>query len=156
MEVPKLGVQLELQLPAYATGTATPDPSRVYDLHHSSPQQWILNPLSEARDRTQNLMVPSQIRFHWAMTGTPLCHVLIHPCLLNLLLVTEKIVKILRDQPTLSSRSELMWVFESICPEFICKQMQLRRVFTEGRDWPFEEFSFLRWCSAVIAHSASE
>jgi len=26
MEVPRLGVQLELQLPAYATATATPDP----------------------------------------------------------------------------------------------------------------------------------
>ena len=31
-------------------------------LHHSSWQRWILNPLSEARDRTHSLMVPSQIR----------------------------------------------------------------------------------------------
>ena len=31
------------------------------DLHHSSWQLQILNPLSKARDRTQNLMVPSQI-----------------------------------------------------------------------------------------------
>ena len=34
------------------------------DLHHSSQRRRILNPLSEARDRTRNLMVPSQIRFH--------------------------------------------------------------------------------------------
>ena len=35
MEVPRLGVQLELQLTAYttATATATPDPSRICDLH---------------------------------------------------------------------------------------------------------------------------
>ena len=31
----------------------------------------ILNPLSEARDRTHNLMVPSQIRFRCATTRTP-------------------------------------------------------------------------------------
>ena len=36
--------------------------SHVCDLHHSSRQRWILNPLSKARDRTCNLMVPSQIR----------------------------------------------------------------------------------------------
>ena len=29
MEVPGLGVESELQLPAYATATATPDPSHV-------------------------------------------------------------------------------------------------------------------------------
>ena len=34
-------------------------------------QQWILNPLIEARARTHNLMVPSQIHFLCAMTGTP-------------------------------------------------------------------------------------
>ena len=30
--------------------TAILDPSRICDLHHSLWQQWILNPLSEARD----------------------------------------------------------------------------------------------------------
>ena len=50
MEVPRLGVESELQLPAYATATATRDLSRICDLHHSSRKYWILNPLSEARD----------------------------------------------------------------------------------------------------------
>ena len=45
MEVPRLRVQSELQLPACATATATRDPSRVCDLHHSSCQRQILNPL---------------------------------------------------------------------------------------------------------------
>ena len=45
------------------TATATPDPSRIFDLQHSSWQRQILNPLSEARDQTHNLMAPSWIRF---------------------------------------------------------------------------------------------
>ena len=43
----QLGVQLELQLPAYATVTEMPDPSHICNLHHSSRQQGILNPLSK-------------------------------------------------------------------------------------------------------------
>ena len=52
MEVPRLGVESELQLLAYATAMATLDLSQIYVLHHSLRQRWILNPLSEARDRT--------------------------------------------------------------------------------------------------------
>ena len=71
MEVPRLGVELELQLPAYATATATSEPSCIFDLHHSSGQYQILNPLSKVRDGTCNLMIPSQIHFCCTMTGTP-------------------------------------------------------------------------------------
>ena len=71
MEAPRLGVTLELFLPAYTTATATWDPSCVCDLHHSSQPCQILNPLSEAKDQTLNLMVPSWIHFPCAMTGTP-------------------------------------------------------------------------------------
>ena len=42
------------------------------DLHHSSQQRQILNPLSEARDRTSVLMDTSQICFRRAMMGTPI------------------------------------------------------------------------------------
>ena len=45
MELPRLGVKSELQLPAYATATATRELSHVCDLHHSSPQCQILTPL---------------------------------------------------------------------------------------------------------------
>ena len=61
MEIPRLGVEPELQLPAYTTAPAMPDPSCVCDLHHSSQQGRILNPLSEARDQTLILMDTSQI-----------------------------------------------------------------------------------------------
>ena len=71
MAVPRLGVKLELQLRAYATATATPDPSHICNIRHSSWQLWILNPLSEARDRTCVLMDASRIRFHWAITENP-------------------------------------------------------------------------------------
>ena len=69
MEVLRLGDKLELQLLAYVT--AIQDPSRFCDLHHSSWQCQILNPLSEARDWTGVLMDPSQIHFCWATMGTP-------------------------------------------------------------------------------------
>ena len=71
MEVPRLGVKSELQLAAYTTAAAPGVTSRVCDLHHSSRRCWILNPLSEARDQTHNLMIPSQIRFHCTTMGTP-------------------------------------------------------------------------------------
>ena len=45
------------------------NPSWVFDLHHSSCQFWIPNPLSEARDRTQILMDISWIHFCCATTG---------------------------------------------------------------------------------------
>ena len=61
MEVPRLGVELELQLLAYPTVTATWDPSRVCDLYHGSQQCWIPRPLSEARGRTRILMDPSWV-----------------------------------------------------------------------------------------------
>ena len=50
-----VGVESEWQLPAYTTVTATQDPNRICNLHHSSQQHWILNPLSEARDGTHIL-----------------------------------------------------------------------------------------------------
>ena len=70
MEVTSLGVKLELQLPAHATAISTGDLSPVCDLHHSSRQRRIPNPLNEARDRTHVLMDASQICFCCATTGT--------------------------------------------------------------------------------------
>ena len=61
MQVPRLGIKLELQPLAYATATAMPDPSHVCDLYHSSQQYGIRNLLSKARDWTCVLMDTSQI-----------------------------------------------------------------------------------------------
>ena len=60
MEVPRLGVQSEWQMLAYATGTATWDLTCICDLQHSSRQRRILNLPREARDGTRLLMDPSQ------------------------------------------------------------------------------------------------
>ena len=59
MEVPRLGVKLELQLLAYAT--AMWDPSHICNLCHSSWQHWILKPLSRARYQTHILMDTIQV-----------------------------------------------------------------------------------------------
>ena len=56
MEVTRLGVESELQLPAYATATATQDLSHVFDLHLNSQQHQILN--------------------HWARLGIEPVHIL--------------------------------------------------------------------------------
>ena len=67
MEVPRLGVESELQLQA----TATQDPSFICNPHHSSWQRWVPDPLSEARDRMQILTGTSWIHFCCPNTGTP-------------------------------------------------------------------------------------
>ena len=58
-----LGVKSELQLPAYATGTATQDLSCVCDLHHSSRQSQILNHLSVGRSNQQLQGVPVVVQW---------------------------------------------------------------------------------------------
>ena len=62
MEVSRLGIKSELQLPTYTAATATWDLSRVCDLHHSSRQRQIVNPLSRARDGTCVLMDTRRVR----------------------------------------------------------------------------------------------
>ena len=64
MEVPRLGVEWGLQLPAYTTATAVPDLSQDMDLPHHSWRCQVLNPLSKARDRTHVLMDTSQVCYH--------------------------------------------------------------------------------------------
>ena len=54
MEVPRLGAKSELQLTAYATATAMPDP--ICDPCHGLRQSWILNTLREARNPMQIFM----------------------------------------------------------------------------------------------------
>ena len=63
MEVPRLEVKWELQLPAYITATATPDASLVCDLHQSSRPCQILNLPTEAKDRTHILMDTGRVHY---------------------------------------------------------------------------------------------
>ena len=72
MQVARLGVEWELQLPCYATATEMWDPSHICNLHHSSRQHQTPDPLSKARGRTHILMDTSWIRFHWATMGSPM------------------------------------------------------------------------------------
>ena len=96
MKLPRVGVQSELPLPAYAT--ATLDLIHVCNLHHSSWQRQIVNPLSEARDWTRVLMYTSQIYFCWATTETPGIHIF---DILHLLQNSQKEIKALTSSPDL-------------------------------------------------------
>ena len=70
MEVPRLGIESEIQLLVYTTAIATRDQSHVCDLYHSSGQCQTLSPLSEARDGTHILM-DILVHYHRATVGTP-------------------------------------------------------------------------------------
>ena len=56
-------VKSELQL-LYTTATAMPDQNCDFDLHCSSQQPQILNPLSKARDQTHILMDTRWVHYH--------------------------------------------------------------------------------------------
>ena len=104
MEVPRLGVELELLLLAYNTATEKQDLSHVFNLYHSSQQCQNLNPLSKARYQNCVLMDTSQVCYHWATMGTPFFFLLMlirlskfrHWCLIiiglikSLLLILQK------------------------------------------------------------------
>ena len=66
MDVPRLGVESELQLLAPATDTKMLNSSLVCDVHLSSQQHQILNPLSKACVQ----MDTSWVCYHWATRGT--------------------------------------------------------------------------------------
>ena len=68
MEVPRLGVESELQQSIHATAVPKPDTRHICDLHHSSQQCQILNPLSEAGDWTHILRDASWVCYCWATT----------------------------------------------------------------------------------------
>ena len=75
MEILRLGVELEPQLPAYATATAMSDLSHICKLHCSSWQRWSLNPLNKARDQTHiltnTILVYNPLSHH---QNSHLCH----------------------------------------------------------------------------------
>ena len=71
LSAPRLGVQSELQMPAYATVTAMPALSHICDPHHSSTQRQIPDTLSKARDQSRILMYTSRIHFRYTTMVTP-------------------------------------------------------------------------------------
>ena len=84
MEVPRLGVELELQLPAYTTASAMRGVSCVYDLHHSS-KQWQMGLTHWERpgfEPTSSWILVGFVNL-WATKGTPLIVLLIHTYLVT-------------------------------------------------------------------------
>ena len=70
-EVPRLGLELELQLPASTTAKATWYPSLICNLHHRSWQRQIFNALNEARNQTRILTDTGRVLYCWDIMGTP-------------------------------------------------------------------------------------
>ena len=61
-EIPRLGIELELELLAYTTVTATRNPSHICD-HPMTWKHQILKPITKARDRTRILMDTSWVHY---------------------------------------------------------------------------------------------
>ena len=82
MASPRLGVKSEQQPLACTRVTAARNLSRICNLHYSSRQRQILNPLSsEARDQTCVLMDASQIRStepEWELPKSALIPAMLH------------------------------------------------------------------------------
>ena len=76
MEVPRLGVKLELQLLASVSATAVQGSKPHLPLTTQLMAMPVLNPLSEARDGTHILMDTSWVCYCWATTETPVPHLL--------------------------------------------------------------------------------
>ena len=87
MEVPRLGVKSELQLLAYTTATEIPDLSHVCDLHHSSWQHQILNPLSEAGDWIPSSWILVGFSTHWPTMQIPVQFIFEHIFIRKFLLI---------------------------------------------------------------------
>ena len=125
------------------------DLSRICNLHHSSWQRQILNPLSVARDQTRNLTVHSWIHLCCAMTGTPL-------------LFTIKLPEILPRKGALSlghypavtplCLAKQLSCFFLLYPEF-CLCILTWHWQTEARCQHHEELSFLSSTGEGSAYS---
>ena len=70
MKVPRLGSESELQLPAYPTATSTLDLSHICDLHHSSQQHWIPNPLRPGIEAMSSRILVGFVN-RWATSANP-------------------------------------------------------------------------------------
>ena len=93
VDVPRPEVKVELQLPA--TATAMQDPSHICNLHHSSRQHQILNPLSGARNRTRVLVDVLNVSCYSSYREIVLAHLyhafIFHPfCLVQFQILTWK------------------------------------------------------------------
>ena len=71
IEVPRLGVELELQLLAYPTATAMWDPSLISNLHHSLWNAGSLTHWARPGIKPASSWRLSQVRYCWGTTGTP-------------------------------------------------------------------------------------
>ena len=124
MEVPRLEGELELQLKAYATGIATPDPSHICNLCHGLEQCQIFNPLREVRYWTCIFMDTSWVPFHWATMGTPICFVFIFLCKILALWWTEELFSQLRELSALWNMRSQYWYVMNICEYFSCSKSE--------------------------------
>ena len=144
VEVPRLGVELELKLPAYNTATATQDPSGFCDLCCSSWQPWILNPLSKARDRIRILKGISQVLNLLSYKGNSFC-----PFLKQVVFILSfKSYLYILDNSSLSDVS-----FASVFSQAVASLLILLTAFFTSRNLFLKSsLLFLWWIVALVLY----
>ena len=98
MEVPRLGVETELQLQVYTTATATSDLSCICGPHCSLQQRQIYNPLSMARDRTcilTDLIAIKIILIIIIIKAITILTIIIKDIITTIIIITLIIIKII-------------------------------------------------------------
>ena len=129
-----------------------PQPQQIGSKPHlwPTPRSWqcqILNPLSEARDWTHNLMVPSQTLFCCTTTGTPVHFIFFFP-----LQKVKQLVKF-------SSFFWIHWLqtgnMERPRME-ACLQEEKNKHFLSAYYMPGIFFSFLLFKAATVAYGSSQ
>ena len=71
VEVPRLRIESELHLPAYTTAIAMPDPSHIWNLHHSSGKAGFLTRWARPRIKPVSSWILVKFVTSWATGGTP-------------------------------------------------------------------------------------
>ena len=138
MEIPRLGVKSELQLPA--TATATWDPSHICNRHHSSQPCQIPKPLSGGRDRTRIFRDTSRIRFHRVTRGTPTRAICFQVFETRLSKAKEE--RCFESCDTLSSLQKMQQPRYTTCPpvtSFPCPMPRPERVTIIMRTWGLQK-----------------
>ena len=127
IEVPRLGAESELQLLAYTTATATPDPNCVCNMHHSSGQHWILNLWSEARIKPSSSWI--LVRLLLSQNRNPYAGILnVTKCIYG-----HRSVRKIKSQTTKYKSSGL-------CLE---KRLEQHNNVTNGQNWIINNSYFL-------------
>ena len=131
-KVRKSKVKLELELPADTTTTATWDPRHVCDLHHSSQQHWIPDPLSKAGIEATSSRI--LVRYNVAAPQQELPQTLVFIMRLSLYDYQAKASEYRKGLTDLKNRATTIYIKENTMNNYMPTNLTPRRNGQLSRD----------------------